>query len=157
MATTYCTFDKTVGWRVVKSVYSTNTKIGIDVVAIPVLRIPTLFEIPRGRFCNPAKLALNFFNSERVETMLKITADVDRDALLKFVVPISCENQDYYQFGMNTRLVCGDDPEAAQRVFADSEVEDREAADMFWHGYLYGIERLIEDVNSINQELKHES
>lgn len=157
MATIYCTFNKTVGWRVVKSVYDTTPKIGIDNIGVPVLRIPVAFQVPRGRFCNPAKLVLSYLRFERIETMLKLPADVDREALLKFVVPINSSEPDYYQFGMNARLVCGDDHGAAQRVFADSGTDKQEDADMFWNGYLYGIERIIDDINTINQGVPHES
>ena len=89
--------------------------------------------------------------------MIKLPEDISYEQRVQFVVSIDSANPDYYQLGVNTRLVYVDDKEAAQKVFEDSGADDVRAADLFWEGYLYGIERIVDEINSITeQEPYHE-
>ena len=52
---------------------------------------------------------------------------------------------DYYQWGINTRIIHRDNIAASERlVDIESSTDSNFDFDMFWSGYLYGIEQVIE-------------
>lgn len=56
MATLYCSFNLSVGWRVCFSKPTTQNTIGVVVEkGVKYLQIPSISVVRGGRFCNPVK------------------------------------------------------------------------------------------------------
>jgi len=73
--------------------------------------------------------------------MLQISKDV-RKTLVKYILPIELENIDYYQFGLNTRIIIGDDTKLANEIIT-SKSSILNEIDLFFEGYWNGVNNII--------------
>lgn len=86
-STVFCTFNRTVGWRVhsVINVHTTSISV-VTVNGIKMLSIPVVVRLRKGQFCNPAKLLtavvrqikqpVTFVNDEVTNNLCKIASYV---------------------------------------------------------------------------------
>jgi hypothetical protein len=70
--------------------------------------------------------------------------DEQRKKLFQYIKPISLKTPDYYQLGLNTRIVFGNDIVSANKVITifSSQLAVKYIND-FWSGYHFGVENLL--------------
>lgn len=74
--------------------------------------------------------------------MLKITRE-QQNSLIKHIKSIDSKSTDYYQMGINARIVYGNSLDGATTFIEENVDTTSENLDKFWRGYWNGIEYLL--------------